>query len=42
MKIPFVSFRPMERAWYIEGIEDESFEKSFAEYCCALLTAKIV
>ncbi len=49
MKIPFVSFRPMEqelnseihnafnrvynRSWYIEGIEDENFEKSFAEFC---------
>ncbi len=49
MKIPFVSFLPMEkelndelrfafervfkRSWYIEGVEDEQFEKSFAEYC---------
>ena len=49
MKIPFVSFRPMEReldkeirdafdrvfnrSWYIEGVEDEAFEKAFAEYC---------
>ena len=49
MKIPFVSFLPMEkelnddlrsafnrvftRSWYIEGAEDEAFEKSFAEYC---------
>ena len=49
MKIPFVSFLPMEkelnddlrsafdrvftRSWYIEGIEDEAFEKAFAEYC---------
>ena len=49
MKIPFVSFLPMEkelnnelreafdrvftRSWYIEGKEDESFEKDFAEYC---------
>ena len=49
MKIPFVSFLPMEkeldkdlraafervytRSWYIEGVEDESFEKAFAEYC---------
>lgn len=49
MKIPFVSFRPMEkelnddlrsafervfkRSWYIEGVEDETFEKAFAEYC---------
>lgn len=49
MKIPFVSFLPMEkelnselraafdrvfsRSWYIEGEEDEAFEKAFAEYC---------
>ena len=49
MKIPFVSFLPMEkeldkdlraafervytRSWYIEGVEDEVFEKAFAEYC---------
>lgn len=49
MKIPFVSFVPMEkeldnelraafdrvlmRSWYIEGAEDEAFEKAFAEYC---------
>lgn len=49
MKVPFVSFRPMEReldqdlrgafarvlenSWYIEGCEDEAFEKAFAEYC---------
>ncbi len=49
MKIPFVSFRPMEeelqselkeafervlsRSWYIEGIEDETFENAFAKYC---------
>ncbi|WP_028242294.1 DegT/DnrJ/EryC1/StrS family aminotransferase [Pseudobutyrivibrio ruminis] len=49
MKIPFVSFKPMEkeldkdlraafervytRSWYIEGVEDEQFEKAFAEYC---------
>ncbi len=49
MKIPFVSFLPMEheldkdlkkafdrvytRSWYIKGIEDEVFEKAFAEYC---------
>lgn len=48
MKVPFVSFLPMEkeletelrnafdrvfkRSWYIEGIEDECFEKAFAEY----------
>lgn len=51
MKIPFVSFRPMEadlnselrgvfdrvfaRSWYIGGVEDEAFEKAFAEYCGA-------
>ena len=49
MKVPFVTFRPMEkelnddireafdrvfaRSWYIEGVEDEAFEKAFAEYC---------
>lgn len=49
MKIPFVTFQPMEaeldkelraafdrvytRSWYIEGVEDEAFEKVFAEYC---------
>ena len=49
MKIPFVTFRPMEkelnddiraafdrvftRSWYIEGVEDEAFEKAFAVYC---------
>lgn len=49
MKVPFVSFKPLEkeldkdlrdafdrvynRSWYIEGIEDENFEKAFAEYC---------
>ncbi len=49
MKIPFVSFRPMERelekelrdafdrvfnaSWYIDGKEDEAFERAFAEYC---------
>lgn len=49
IKIPFVSFKPMEKefendirsafervfsnSWYIEGNEDEFFEKSFAEYC---------
>ena len=48
MKVPFVSFLPMERelkseikgafervlerSWYIEGAEDESFEKAFADY----------
>lgn len=51
MKIPFVTFLPMEkelnrdlrsafdrvftRSWYIEGDEDETFEKAFAEYCGA-------
>lgn len=51
MKIPFVSFLPMEkelnedirnafervfnRSWYIEGKEDEAFEKAFAQYCGA-------
>lgn len=49
MKIPFVSFKPMEKeldkelreafervytnSWYIEGREDEHFEKAFAEFC---------
>lgn len=49
MKVPFVSFLPMEReldkelraafdrvfdrSWYIEGAEDEAFEKAFADYC---------
>lgn len=49
MKIPFVSFKPLEkeldkelrgafervykRSWYIEGIEDELFEKSFSSFC---------
>lgn len=49
MKIPFVTFLPMEkelnndirkafdrvftRSWYIEGVEDEAFEKAFADYC---------
>lgn len=49
MKVPFVSFLPMEhelnqdirdafervftRSWYVEGVEDEAFEKAFAEYC---------
>ena len=49
MKIPFVTFKPLEaeldkelrdafnrvftRSWYIEGAEDEAFEKAFAEYC---------
>ena len=51
VKVPFVSFRPMERglesalrgafdrvferSWYIEGQEDEAFEKAFARYCGA-------
>lgn len=49
MKVPFVSFLPMEkelndelrvafdrvftRSWYIEGEEDQEFERAFAEYC---------
>ena len=49
MKVPFVSFVPMEReldkelreafqrvfekSWYIDGKEDENFEKAFAGYC---------
>ncbi len=49
MRVPFVSFLPMEkeldadlraafsrvfeRSWYIDGKEDEAFEKAFAEYC---------
>ena len=49
MKVPFVSFLPMEkeldkdlraafervytRSWYIGGVEDEEFEKAFAQYC---------
>lgn len=49
MRVPFVSFLPMEkeldkdlrdafervysRSWYIAGVEDEAFEKAFAEYC---------
>lgn len=49
MKIPFVTFKPLEaeldkdlraafervynRSWYIEGVEDEAFEKAFAGYC---------
>ena len=49
MKVPFVSFLPMEKelngelrgafervfeaSWYIEGKEDEQFEKEFAQYC---------
>ena len=49
MKVPFVSFRPMEkeldtelrdafervytRSWYIEGEEDATFEKKFAQFC---------
>lgn len=49
MKIPFVTFLPMEkelnedirkafervftRSWYIDGVEDDEFEKAFAEYC---------
>lgn len=49
MKIPFVSFIPLEKeldkelhaafervldsSWYIEGQEDATFEKNFADYC---------
>ena len=49
MKVPFVSFIPMERelnnqireafervfenSWYIEGKEDEKFERAFADFC---------
>lgn len=49
MRVPFVSFLPMEkelnndlheafdrvftRSWYIEGVENEAFEKAFADYC---------
>ena len=49
MRVPFVSFLPMEkeldkdlraafervytRSWYIEGVEDDAFEKAFAKYC---------
>ena len=49
MKVPFVSFRAMEReldsdirgafervfaqSWYIKGVEDETFERKFANYC---------
>ncbi len=49
MKVPFVTFKPMEkeldndlkgafdrvynRSWYIEGVEDEAFEKAFADFC---------
>ena len=49
MKVPFVTFLPMEkeladdiraafervfnRSWYISGIENENFEKAFADYC---------
>ncbi len=49
MKVPFVSFLPMEKelkkqiteafervfnaSWYIDGKEDEYFEKIFADYC---------
>lgn len=49
MKVPFVSFKPMEKeldsdlrsafervynaSWYIEGKEDEAFEKNFAQFC---------
>lgn len=49
MKVPFVTFKPLEKeldqklrnafervyssSWYIEGKEDEAFEKLFAHYC---------
>lgn len=49
MKIPFVTFKPLEaeldsdiraafervytRSWYVEGAEDEAFEKAFADFC---------
>ena len=49
MRVPFVSFLPMEkeldkdlraafervytRSWYSEGVEDDAFEKAFADYC---------
>lgn len=49
MKIPFVSFKPLENelsgelydafervlhnSWYIDGKEDENFEKAFADFC---------
>ena len=49
MKVPFVTFKPLEKeldqklrnafervyssSWYIEGKEDEAFEKSLAHYC---------
>ena len=49
MKVPFVTFKPLEKeldqklrnafervyssSWYIEGKEDDAFEKSFAHYC---------
>ena len=52
MKIPFVSFKPMEReldkelrnafervymrSWYIEGVEDENFEKALASFRATL------
>lgn len=49
MKVPFVTFKPLEkeldselreafervytRSWYIEGKENEAFEKAFADFC---------
>lgn len=49
MKIPFVTFKPLEkeldlelrsafervysRSWYIEGVEGQLFEETFAKYC---------
>lgn len=51
MKVPFVTFRPLEKelneklhdafdrvlqnSWYVEGKEEEQFEKEFAAYCGA-------
>lgn len=49
MRVPFVSFKPLEKeldsqlrgafervfenSWYIDGNEDKTFEKAFAQYC---------
>ena len=49
MRVPFVDFKPLEKAinqelhsafervlnnsWYIDGKEDERFEKEFADFC---------
>lgn len=51
MRVPFVSFLPMEKelendlknafnrvlthSWYISGVENDNFEKAFADYCGA-------